>query len=239
MLKLSSETHPADRSSSRRGWFISIEGGEGCGKTTLARILGNKLQTLGIECTFCREPGGSLTKFDTVCQQLRKFLLDPANVDMAPKTELFIFLAARAQNLAVTVLPALQRESVVICDRFTDSTLAYQAYGRNLPLKLVEQLCALTLDGLNPDLTVYLDLDPEVGLQRVLQAKGIFDRFDGETLAFHKRVRQGFQALAELDSERICTFDAAHSPEILADQVLQTLKARLKEFPKSRGGTSR
>ncbi len=211
---------------SQRGLFITIEGGEGSGKSTLARSLEMHLTQCGIDVVLTREPGGSCTTRDPICQKIREFLLDPAHAQMAAKTELLLFLAARAQNLATTIIPALQRDAWVICDRFTDSTLAYQVYGRKMPFELVQQLCQLTLETIKPDLTLYLDLDPQVGLKRVLRAKGKLDRFDSEALAFHKRVREGFLAELASDAQRVHQLDATLPPTSLLEQALALLQKR-------------
>lgn len=167
--------------SSTRGLFITLEGTEGSGKSTLIRELGIALKDRGVKFITTREPGGS-----PVAEAIRNLVL---NFEMAPKTELFLYEAARAEHLAKVILPALKKGIWVLCDRYSDSTLAYQAYARGLDWDEVLQANRLATDGLLPDWTLWLDVDPKVGLDAALDP----NRFEAEGVAFQRKVRKGFE----------------------------------------------
>lgn len=170
--------------------FITFEGVEGCGKTTQARLLAERLHGRGVPNRVTREPGGA-----AISEQIRALILDTRNEDMEPLTEALLYEAARAQFVAHIVNPALAAGDVVICDRFTDSTLAYQGHGRGLPLPLLETLNGIATGDLRPDLTVLLDLPVSLGLQRRRQG-GDWNRMDGAGRDFHERVAAGYAGLA-------------------------------------------
>lgn len=198
-----------------KGFFITLEGGEGAGKSTLMDRLVHALQEGGRHVVKTREPGGSkLGEF------IRQWLLDrDIHVNVGKKAELLLFLAARAQHIEELIEPALSNGQVVICDRFNDSTIAYQGVARGLGATLVEQLCGLVCDKVKPDLTLFLDLDPVVGLARTRNAikenagKGEMDRIEAESISFHAMVRQAFHMLAQEQPDRIVMIDANHSQE--------------------------
>jgi dTMP kinase len=196
--------------------FITLEGGEGVGKTTQQALLAERLQREGYACLCTREPGGT-----ALGRALREILLhgDP----LTPLAELFLYAADRAEHVQKCILPALAAGQVVVCDRFTDSTLAYQGYGRGLDLQQVRQLNHLATGGLQPHLTLWLDLPPEVGLART----GLADRLEQERLEFHRRVHQGFQALAAAEPQRIVRIDAGGSPLEVAARIWSVVKPRL------------
>lgn len=196
--------------------FITLEGGEGVGKTTQQALLAERLQREGYACVSTREPGGT-----ALGRALREILLhgDP----LTPLAELFLYAADRAEHVQKCILPALAAGQVVVCDRFTDSTLAYQGYGRGLDLEKIRQLNHLATGGLQPHLTLWLDLPPEVGLAR----SGLADRLEQERLEFHRRVHQGFQALAAAEPQRIVRIDAGGSPLEVAARIWSVVQPRL------------
>jgi len=209
-----------------QGFFITLEGGEGSGKTTQLRALLTHLRSLEQEAVETRDPGGT-----SIGNQIRNLLLDGENARMAPLTELLLYEASRAQLVREIVRPALEAGRIVVCDRFADSTLAYQGYGRGLDLNLIGQLNELATCGIRPDLTFLLDIDPAVGLERVshrLAAPRVRrDRLEDEALAFHDRVRQGYRALAAAEPGRVIVLDATHGILNLAGEIGRQVDARL------------
>ncbi|MCS7282953.1 MAG: dTMP kinase [Anaerolineae bacterium] len=195
--------------------LITLEGPEGSGKTTQARLLADWLRARGHDVVLAREPGGT-----PIGDQIRAVLHDPANTDMAPWAEVFLYAASRAQLVSAVIRPALKAGKVVLCDRYADSTLAYQGYGRGLDLEALRQVIALATGGLTPDLTLYLDIAPEVGLARRRAGGGEFNRLDQETLEFHRRVRAGYLDLASQEPQRWVVVDASGSVE----EVQETLR---------------
>lgn len=182
-----------------RGIFITFEGGEGAGKTTHIRFLSEVLRAQGREVLCLREPGGT-----NVGEQLRAVVLDPANDGMADEAELLIYEAARAQLVARVIAPALQRGAVVLCDRFTDSTVAYQAYGRGLPRMFVDRVNEFACQGVHPDRTILMTTGgaAAVGLVRATH-RGAADRLEQAGEEFHDRVNQAFMEIARRDPERV------------------------------------
>jgi dTMP kinase len=198
-----------------RGWFITIEGPEGAGKTTQAAALGQHLVDSGLDVQITREPGGTW-----LGERLREVLL--ARTETAartdPLTDALLFNAARRQLVSEVIEPALTAGRTILCARFTDSTLAYQGDGAGVPLGTLRALAAAATDGLTPDLTILLDLPPEDGLARV--APGDVTRFEAEfDLAFHRRVRAGFLALAAAEPARFTVVDASRSADLVALDV--------------------
>lgn len=176
------------------GKFIVFEGGEGTGKTTQIAILADKLKKFGFLSYATREPGGVGCP---VAEKIRVILKDQENI-IVPETELFLFLASRAQHVQQCIIPHLQESNIVISDRFYGSTLAYQHFGRGLfDLNEIKKINEFATGGLEPDLTVLLDIDPAKGLRRIAE-KAKNDRFDSENIEFHRKVRQGFLTLAKL-----------------------------------------
>lgn len=208
------------------GLFITFEGVEGSGKTTQHRLLAEALKRAGCPVVLTREPGGS-----EAGEAIRKILLTPHDPDLSPRSELLLYLAARAQHVTEILRPALARGEIVLCDRFTDATLAYQGSGRGLPLPELERLCAWAADGLAPHRTFLLDLDPAVGLQRA-QARNSHlvsgeVRFELETLPFHQRVRAGYLELARREPERIRVLDAILDTETLHGIIWEEVRSLL------------
>lgn len=207
--------------------FITLEGMEGCGKSTQCALLVEHFTRLGFDVLRTLEPGGS-----ALGKELRRILLDPANSDLSPVSELFLYLADRAQHVGTVIRPALAQDRVVICDRFADSTVVYQGYGRGLEPSLLRQLNDTAVQGLWPDATVLLDLDPEQGLRRAL-ARNMREnkartegRFEAESLAFHARVREGYLTWAALNRERFLVVDAGQTPEQVFAAILRGLEEK-------------
>ena len=192
-----------------KGKFISFEGIEGTGKSTQAKLLQQGLLGLGYEVILTEEPGGTL-----ISLRIREILLSVDHTNMKPLTELLLYNAARAQHIEEVILPALNRGAVVITDRFTDSTFAYQGYGRGIDLDLLESIDKIATNGLRPDITVLLDLDVETGLKRNRRINKT-DRLELEDVEFHKRVRKGYHELAAKEPERIKVLDASGGIEEL------------------------
>lgn len=208
--------------------FITFEGIEGCGKSTQINLLAGQLQRLGRQVLLTREPGGC-----PIADQIRRLLLDADNRTMVPMTELMLYAAARSQHLAEIVQPALTAGSLVLCDRFSDATRAYQAFGRGIDRQVMESLNDLACNGLTPDLTLLLDCQVEVGLararQRIAGSSGPKEeRFELESLHFHQRVRDGYLQLAAEEPDRFVVIDAAASQDQVARTVLQAVQQRLR-----------
>lgn len=208
----------------RGGTFITVEGGDGSGKTTLIHSLAQKLQEKGHEVLITREPGGS-----PIAEAIRAIILNTENTAMDARTEALLYAAARRQHLAEKVFPALQRGVDVLCDRFVDSSLVYQGFGRQLGLDAVWEINRFATEGCMPDLTLYLDLDPEIGLQRIQDnGERELNRLDLESLAFHRRVREAYLLVAQQFKERIVTIDASVTAEELAAKAWSLVESKLK-----------
>ena len=209
-----------------RGFFVTFEGGEGSGKTTQLKALLGHLRSVGREVVETRDPGGT-----AIGNQIRSLLLNGENARMDSLTELFLYEASRAQLVQEVVQPALAAGRILLCDRFTDSTVAYQGYGRGLDLDLIGRLNASAACSIRPDLTFFLDLDPVVGLERVKRRPAPScaprDRLEGEALSFHERVRQGFRALAAGEPARVIALDAVQGLLELAAEICRRVDARL------------
>lgn len=201
---------------SGRGVFITFEGGEGCGKSTQVRMLAHRLELAGFPVRALREPGGT-----AVGEAVRAVLLNTDHDGMDATAELLLYEAARAQLVAEVIEPALDAGEIVLCDRFYDSTTAYQGYARGIPLDEVIALNAAATGGLVPDRTLLLDIDPVLGIARAT-ALGA-DRLEGEDLAFHARVREGFLALAADEPHRVRVIDATGTPDEVAERVASAL----------------
>ncbi len=199
------------------GLLVTFEGPEGSGKSTLIASLAERFRALGREPLLVREPGGT-----AIGERIRAVLLDPASADMTPHTELLLMVASRAQLVRERIRPALAAGRLVLCDRFADASAAYQGYGRELGLELVDRLNAVALDGLEPDLTLLCLLAPEQGLARI--GGRAPDRLDAERLEFHRRVHDGYRALAASAPRRFRVLDAAASPAALLEAALGQLR---------------
>jgi dTMP kinase len=198
-----------------RGWFITLEGPEGAGKTTQAQALSAHLAQRGLDVHLTREPGGTW-----LGERLREVLLarTASAAPTDPVTDALLFNAARRQLVSEVIRPALDAGQTVLCARYADSTLAYQGYGAGVPLESLRALAAAATDGLTPDLTILLDLPVETGLARV--APGDVTRFEAEfDLAFHRRVRAGFLALAAAEPDRFAVVDATRPADVVAAEI--------------------
>ena len=205
------------------GTLISFEGPEGAGKSSVLEAVLPLLEEKGIPFITTREPGGV-----DIAEKIRQVILDPDHTSMDAKTELLLYIASRRQHLVERVLPALAAGKIVLMDRFIDSSVAYQGYGRGLSVEDIEWLNQFATDGLKPDLTLYFDLDVEEGLARIAKNREReVNRLDLEGLELHQKVRQGYLALSEKEPERIVKIDASQSFEAVFADVLAVLENRL------------
>ncbi len=216
------------------GKFITLEGGEGAGKSTQAELLAVRLRAIGLDVVMTREPGGS-----PFGERLRAVLLDATMPEHSALSEALLFYAARADHLETTIRPALAKGRWVICDRFADSTRAYQGTAGALDFKTIDTLDALVVAQTQPDLTLMIDLDPEVGMQRAnarrcLQTNDAEetashpDRFEGRAAAFHEALRRGFLDIAANNPERCAVIDGNNDAETISDNVWSIVKDRLQ-----------
>ncbi len=209
-----------------RGLFITLEGIEGSGKTTQAAILADALRKQGRKVTVTHEPGGT-----TAGETIRKIFLDPA-VSLDAATELLLVLADRAQHVREKLRPAVEAGEIVISDRYSDSTTAYQGYGRGIDLSLLREFNRFATDGMTPDLTIVLDCPVETGLARTRERMSgtghRFDRFEAERAEFHGRVRAGFLAIARGEPERVKVVDSERQREVVAADILRAVEDLVK-----------
>lgn len=211
----------------KKGIFITFEGIEGSGKTTQIRALAELLQSAGHKAILTREPGGC-----PIADKVRGVLLDADNIGMDPRTEILLFAAARAQHLADVVRPALESGHIVLCDRFSDSTFAYQVEGRGLDPAIYAAANGIATSGLVPDLTLLLDLPVEIGLARANQRNGAETkeaRFELETVSYHQRVANGFAKLATNEPGRFRVVNANRPQIEISNDIFQTVKEVLHE----------
>jgi dTMP kinase len=214
-----------------KGLFISFEGGEGSGKTTQINKLSQALSTRKLKVTTTREPGGTEEG-----ESIRRLVVQRDSGDWSPMAECLLLFAARVMHVEKIIRPALEDGHVVISDRFTDSTVAYQGYGRGIDLKIINKLEKNILGKFKPGLTIILDIDPEKGLARSgrrLASEQIGlnqteDRFERMDLEFHRKIRNGFLSIAKKDKKRCVVIDASQPPEIIAAQIEQKVLERLK-----------
>ena len=204
--------------------FITFEGPDGSGKTTQARLLADDLRQMGKQVVLTREPGGT-----PIGDQVRDVLHNPTNADMTPEAEFLLYSASRAQLVRQVVFPALVAGKWVISDRYFDSSLAYQGYARGLDIDTLWEITRFATGGLMPDLTLYLDIQPDQGLERRLLGGGEWNRMDREALAFHNRVRSGYLELAGREPHRWLIIDAAKPVDVLQSEIRSLIRERL--FP--------
>ncbi len=204
--------------------FITFEGIEGSGKTTQIRLLMDWFKARDIRALLTREPGGT-----SIGEQIRAILLNPINTEMTPEAEILLFSAARAQIVREIIRPRLADGWIVVCDRFADSTLAYQGYGHGLPMDDLMRITEFATGGLWPDLTIYLDLDVETGLRRKAATPEEWNRMEAKEVAFHKRVRQGYRALAAQAPGRWLVVDAAQPVAAIQEQIRARVKKEIRK----------
>ncbi len=218
---------PQSAGSMRRGLFITLEGPEGAGKTTQARLLHRKLRAR-YPVLYTREPGGT-----AIGERIRAILLDDSHTEMRPQTELLLFAASRAQFVAEVLEPALQEGRLVLSERYVDASVAYQGYGREVEVDLVRRVNAAATHGVMPDLTILLDIDPALGLRRARQAagkegrQGHGDRLEQEALSFHTRVRAGFLAIAHEEPNRVRVVDGSRTQEVVSEEIIRLVEGLL------------
>jgi len=210
-----------------KGIFITIEGPDGAGKTSVIKELIPKLEaTLEQTIVSTREPGGS-----RIAEKIRELILDPEHTEMDVRTEALLYAASRRQHLMEKILPALANGDLVMCDRFVDSSLAYQGNARGIGMEEVASINRFATENSEPDFTLYLDIEAEVGLERIRQGKGSrqFDRLDQEKLEFHEKVREGYLKLVELYPERIAVIDASQTLEEVVQACYNIILKRIQD----------
>jgi dTMP kinase len=217
----------------QHGQFITFEGGEGTGKTTQVQLLASLLRARGHDVVTTREPGGAAGA-DTI----RSLLVSGATDKWDPLSESLLLFAARREHLIKTIWPALEQGAWVLCDRFADSTLAYQGYGHSVPIEFIENLYDVVVGEFVPDLTLILDIDVEIGLARAnarnTDTASREDRFERMDIAFHERLRTGFLDIARNDPGRCAVIDADNQPDIVGAEIWKTVETRLQpEMPSS------
>lgn len=209
----------------KKGIFITMEGPEGAGKTTIINMLTERLAAEGYQVLQTREPGGI-----EIAEQIRNVILDKDNTNMDPRTEALLYAAARRQHLVEKVLPAINQGYIVLCDRFIDSSLAYQGYARGLGIDEVFSINQFAIEGTMPELTFYFDIEPEAGLERINRHKDReVNRLDLEDLHFHYQVREGYFILMDKYPERICKIDASKSIEMVYEAVETKIKETINK----------
>ena len=207
----------------RKGRFITVEGGEGAGKSTVLALIRDELLRRGLDVLLTREPGGI-----DIAEQIRNIILNPAHTQMDIRTEALLYAAARRQHLTEKVKPALEAGRIVLCDRFIDSSLAYQGHARGIGIEAVYAINRFAVEDCMPDLTLLFDVSPEVGLARINAAKGReVNRLDLEDLRFHERVREGYQLAVQLDPKRFVVIDAEQPMEQVYKAALAAVLAGL------------
>ncbi len=204
--------------------FITLEGGEGAGKSTQARLIIRELKRRRIPCLLTQEPGGT-----AIGRKIRKLLLDRTNTILDPRAELLLYQADRAQHVAEKIRPALAAGYVVVSDRFFDSSVIYQGHCRGLGVDTIHSLSLFATDKLIPNVTFFLDLDPQVGLERIRRRRTL-DRLEREKIRFHREVRKGFLSLVRRSRSRIVIVDAAEPTAIVNRTILAILEKRLRHY---------
>ena len=210
-------------STTKRGVFITFEGPEGSGKSTQLRLLAARLRELGRTVLETAEPGGT-----PIGMQIRRVLLDAKNLELRPTTELLLMFAARAQNVDEWILPALSRGEIVLCDRFTDSSLVYQGVARGLGAEVVYEVDRIACRGLVPDLTIVVDIDTEIGLERARgrnrKTQDVETRLDEQAIGFHRKVRDAYLQLATDEAGRVKLVDGSGSEKVVEQSIWELLK---------------
>jgi len=205
----------------REGLFITFEGGEGAGKSTLIEEMAMQLASTGYEVLKTREPGG--TKLG---EHVRQILLQHSHEKVSVYAELCLFLASRAQHISEVIGPALEARKIVLCDRFNDSSVAYQGAARGLGMEKVAAFCDFISEGLEPQLTLYLDIDPELGLSRAKKSRAQ-DRIESETLAFHSKIREAYLSILKESPRRFHRLDASKAPIEVFNEAMKQVNPLL------------
>ncbi len=205
--------------------FITLEGGEGSGKSTAIKTIVPRLKELGYDVILTREPGGT-----PIAEEIRNVILDKKNVAMDPMTEALLYAASRRQHIVEKIIPALKSGKIVVCDRFLDSSLAYQGGARGLGIDKVYELNQYATNGLLPDLTIFFELKPETGLKRIeANSSREVNRLDVEKMSFHKKVYDSFETLANRFPNRIVRIDASLDPKNVAEEAYEEIMKRMKK----------
>jgi len=203
--------------------FITFEGCDGCGKTTVLKLVSEELSKRKVDFLLTREPGGS-----KIAEQIRNIILDKKNIEEDSRTEALLYAASRRQHLTDVVLPALKQGKLVLSDRYIDSSLAYQGYARGIGIKEVMSINAFAINGLMPDVTFFLNLTPEEGLKRIASRSRESDRLDKEKLAFHQKVYEGYKIIIKDDPKRFVIIDARKTPaqetKEIVDKIMEIIK---------------
>ena len=208
-----------------KGKFIVLEGIDGSGKTTQLKLLGDKLTDRGLPVLYTREPGGT-----RIGEKIREILLNPEYSELVPRAEAFLYAAARAQHVAQVILPSLAEGKIVLCDRFLDSSLAYQGFGRGIDISLLEKINEPATGGLLPDLTIIFNFCAEGGMDRINQSGRSIDRIEREKEEFHQKVSRGYLALAGRDPARYRVVDANRSVDQVHRDVMTAAEGVLHEI---------
>ncbi|MFN4150824.1 MAG: dTMP kinase [Candidatus Sericytochromatia bacterium] len=200
--------------------FITFEGSEGAGKTTQINLLKEHFINKGLDVVTTRQPGGT-----ELGQNIRKLILDPEQNDKpSPLAELFLYMADRGHNVETIIKPALEQGKIVICDRYIDSTIAYQGFGRKIDIQKLDLLNEVATQGLKPEVTFVLDLPVEDGLKRVVKRDKKLDRIESEKMEFHQKVREGFLYLAQKEPERVKVINAIDTPEKISSDIISHIE---------------
>lgn len=208
----------------KKGLFITFEGPDGSGKTTVSTAVVERLQKEGYQVKYTREPGGS-----KIAEEIRSVILDPKNTEMDARCEALLYAAARRQHLVEKVLPALEEGITVISDRFVDSSLAYQGYGRGIGMDEVHSINMFAIEGRLPDKTIYLDIDAKTGLDRINANRTSLDRLDQESEDFHNLVHKGYEEVVNIYKDRMVIIDASKDVESVIEESYQVLKGLLDD----------
>ncbi|WP_421382501.1 dTMP kinase [Bacillus salacetis] len=211
----------------RQGLFITVEGPEGAGKSTIIQKMADELAEKGIDVMLTREPGGI-----SIAEEIREVILNPKNTAMDERTEALLYAAARRQHLAEKVIPALEKGGIVLCDRFLDSSLAYQGHARGIGMDEVYSINKFAIENTMPDLTLYFDVEPDVGLGRISKHKGReVNRLDLEAIDFHERVREGYFMLLDQFPDRITKIDASRPFDDVYQNAFDIVEKFIAERP--------
>ncbi|NLY62702.1 MAG: dTMP kinase [Erysipelothrix sp.] len=200
-----------------KGLFITFEGPDGSGKTTISKLVYEKLSQLGYDALYTREPGGI-----GISESIRDIILDVKNVNMDTRTEALLYAASRRQHLVEKIIPAINANKIVICDRFIDSSLAYQGFARNIGVEEVLHINEFAIEGRFPDVTLFLDISAQEGLNRI-EGRSFKDRLDLESIDFHNRVYEGYQLVLNKYKDRMVVIDAEKSIEAIVDEAVEVI----------------